>query len=58
MVNYGQRLSTITTSLSETFSYSHSIHGSVGYGFNVEYAETVFRVETKFNTKNKWNSNT
>ena len=50
IVDYGwilpQEDSTITISLSETFSYSQSIHGSVGYDYNVEYDETAFLVDT------------
>ena len=50
IVDYGRRLSqedsTITISLSETFSYSQSIYGSVGYDFNVEYDATAFHIET------------
>ena len=50
IVDYGRILPqedlTITISLSETLSYSHKIHGSVGYSFNVEYDETAFLVDT------------
>ena len=50
IVDYGRILpqedSTITISLSETFSYSQSIHGSVGYDYNIEYDETAFLVDT------------
>ena len=50
IVDYDRKLpqedSTIIISLSETFSYSQSIHGSVGYDYNIEYDETAFLVDT------------
>ena len=49
MADYGwslpQKDSTITATLFDRFSYSHSIHGSVGYDFNVEYDKTAFHVK-------------
>ena len=39
-------MSAINVSLSETFSYSYNIHGSVGYDYDIEYNKSAFDVET------------
>lgn len=51
-INLPDKNSTIKIPLGSTLSYSHAVHGSVGYGYHLDYNKTEFAIDYSYKYDN------